>query len=350
MTSQGDTIEYLLNPKDSFLLTIESRDNTLNLPEWVGLHQPRIRKALTDHGAILLRGLYKTADFEQVMKTLFGDENLLGSCSGRMALRERVSEKVFLSSILPKEGGILPHFEMSYMTTSPHFIAFYCDQAPLFGGSTPVYNGRGMLRSLSQKTMEMCEHEGITYHRTYHQDQSVFNWGNTWQKAFDTEDKNVVESFCRENNFEYSWSPNGDLKTKNHAQGVIHHPVTGEKLFFNYALATCYSGQQGVSPSLQAFSSFLKPDTIRFVTQLGHNDVPYHTTWGKSGNPIELCVQQEIHRAFLENRVSFSWRKGDLLILDNLLTAHGRDPFIGDRKILTSMASAKSREYVHQTA
>jgi alpha-ketoglutarate-dependent taurine dioxygenase len=36
--------------------------------------------------------------------------------------------------------------------------------------------------------------------------------------------------------------------------------------------------------------------------------------------------------------VQFTWEKGDVLMVDNMLTAHSRRPFLGERKILVGMA------------
>ncbi|MEM9824685.1 MAG: TauD/TfdA family dioxygenase, partial [Bacteroidota bacterium] len=42
---------------------------------------------------------------------------------------------------------------------------------------------------------------------------------------------------------------------------------------------------------------------------------------------------------FDKNTVYFDWEKGELLVLDNILSAHGRTPFKGERSILVSMIS-----------
>ena len=39
-----------------------------------------------------------------------------------------------------------------------------------------------------------------------------------------------------------------------------------------------------------------------------------------------------------EQAVAFPWERGDILMLDNMLVAHGRKPFTGPRKILVGMA------------
>jgi hypothetical protein len=35
--------------------------------------------------------------------------------------------------------------------------------------------------------------------------------------------------------------------------------------------------------------------------------------------------------------VRFDWQKGDVILLDNMLVAHARDPFEGPRKIVVAM-------------
>ncbi len=35
---------------------------------------------------------------------------------------------------------------------------------------------------------------------------------------------------------------------------------------------------------------------------------------------------------------SFEWQKGDVMILDNMLMAHGRRPYEGERRILVAMS------------
>src|SRR5690606_5090489 len=55
------------------------------------------------------------------------------------------------------------------------------------------------------------------------------------------------------------------------------------------------------------------------------------------GTPIEDADIAAIQAAFDKNELSFDWQAGDVLLLDNMRFCHGRNPFIGDRKILVSM-------------
>jgi len=36
--------------------------------------------------------------------------------------------------------------------------------------------------------------------------------------------------------------------------------------------------------------------------------------------------------------VDVDWRTGDVLLVDNVLLAHGRRPFTGDRRVLVAMS------------
>jgi hypothetical protein len=69
----------------------------------------------------------------------------------------------------------------------------------------------------------------------------------------------------------------------------------------------------------------------------GEEELPNNTYYG-DGSPIEFSVLEEIREAYRRETVSFSWQEGDLLMLDNMLVAHGRNPYVGRRKILVAMA------------
>ncbi len=72
--------------------------------------------------------------------------------------------------------------------------------------------------------------------------------------------------------------------------------------------------------------SLLKPD-----------DFPQHVTFA-DGSPILDEHVAQIRDRGLENSVDVDWREGDILLIDNVLTAHGRRPFTGPRRILVAMS------------
>ena len=72
---------------------------------------------------------------------------------------------------------------------------------------------------------------------------------------------------------------------------------------------------------------------------LDETDYPSNTYYG-DGAPIEPGVLDEIRGAYAAERVIFDWQAGDILVLDNILTAHGRLPFKGRREVVVAMTGA----------
>ena len=46
---------------------------------------------------------------------------------------------------------------------------------------------------------------------------------------------------------------------------------------------------------------------------------------------------EEIRAAYANEAVIFPWENNDILVLDNMLTAHGRRPYRGGRRIVVGM-------------
>jgi hypothetical protein len=66
-------------------------------------------------------------------------------------------------------------------------------------------------------------------------------------------------------------------------------------------------------------------------------DLPHYTSFG-DGGPLDEQELDKIRTLMRERAVHFPWQHRDLLVLDNVLVAHGRNSFKGPRKILVAMA------------
>jgi len=66
-------------------------------------------------------------------------------------------------------------------------------------------------------------------------------------------------------------------------------------------------------------------------------DLPFNTFYG-DGSPIEPSVIEQIYDAYRQEQIAFDWQAGDILMLDNMLVSHGREPFVAPRKIAVAMA------------
>ena len=63
---------------------------------------------------------------------------------------------------------------------------------------------------------------------------------------------------------------------------------------------------------------------------------PFHATLG-NGDSLRSAELNSINNAIDSATVKFRWQRGDLLLVDNFLVAHGRMPFRGDRRILVAI-------------
>ena len=152
----------------------------------------------------------------------------------------------------------------------------------------------------------------------------------SWQQTFETEDPLEVERFCAESGIEYTWLGDERLRTTQVAQGVVRHPVTGELCWFNQA---------------HLFHTSSLPEDVRgaLLSGLDPFELPRSAFYG-DGTPIEDGVIALIHQAFEVESVAEPWRDGDVMLVDNVLVSHGRQPYTGRRKVLVAMAEPGSAD------
>jgi len=65
--------------------------------------------------------------------------------------------------------------------------------------------------------------------------------------------------------------------------------------------------------------------------------IPNNTYYG-DGSPIESDVMDHLRQAYLKEKILFPWQQFDVLMVDNMLASHAREPFSGNRRVVTGMA------------
>ena len=71
----------------------------------------------------------------------------------------------------------------------------------------------------------------------------------------------------------------------------------------------------------------------------GAEGLPFNTRFGNS-DTIDEDVVQVINQVYEANTAREPWQAGDLMLVDNVRTAHSREPFGGSREVLVAMADA----------
>jgi len=302
-------------------LVMQPALDDVDLADWTKGNLEFIEAGLLKHGAILFRGfgIDSAAAFEKVASAI--RPNLFGEYGDLP--REGISDKVYKSTPYPEDKTILFHNESSHMHRWPMRQWFYCVKASREGGETPIVDCRKVYQRLDPEIIESFRQKKLMYRRNFVEGLDV-----SWHSFFRTTDKSAVEKYCRGNGIEFEWTGNDGLLTRQISPGVARHPRTGEMVFFNQVQLH------------HVF--FLDPELRRSVESLFKpEEYPRNVCHG-DGSPIADSVMEEIVRAYWEASVSFPWQEGDILMLDNMLTAHARNPFRGERKIVVAMAEMMS--------
>ena len=145
-----------------------------------------------------------------------------------------------------------------------------------------------------------------------------------WPTVFQTTSRAVVEEYCRCAGIEFEWRPGDRLGTRQVRPATITHPVTGEDVWFNQA-------------HLFHVSSLEKTLREDLLMTMAEEDLTRNAYYG-DGSAIAEDTLEEVRRVYRQCAVTFLWQPGDVLLVDNLLIAHGRMPYKGPRKILVAMA------------
>ncbi|GAA0927634.1 MULTISPECIES: TauD/TfdA family dioxygenase [Streptomyces violaceusniger group] len=274
---------------------------------------------LTREKAVVFRGFHVAEqELEAVMDLLL--PNRLSYLHGTSP-RTKVGANVYTSTEYPPEETISMHNELSYSHEWPSRLFFYCATAPATGGATPVVDGGLWLDSLDPEVREAYA-GGLRYIQNLHDGLGL---GRSWKEAFETEDREAVESFLDAGQADWKWLPDGTLRIISQVQpATIKHPVTGTEVWFNQSdqFHPAALGDEVAAELAQIMPPEELPQSVSFA----------------DGSPIPDEYVLQVRDRGLAAAVNVDWYEGDLMVIDNVAVGHGRRPFTGDRRVLVAMS------------
>ena len=309
--------EYL-RPACRLPLVIKPADIGVELIDWAGSNREFLKARLLQEGGILFRdfNLADAEEFQRLIETVSGK---LLDYSYRSTPRTLVSGHVYTSTEYPAHQSIPLHNEHSYSRCWPMNLWFFSMQAASEGGETPIADSRKVYQRIPAEIRDCFERKQLMYVRNYGTGLDL-----AWEDVFQTTSRSEVEEYCRRAEIEWQWIGKDQLRTRQRCQVSARHPKTNELVWFNQA---------------HLFHISRLPAEVRdlLLSAFAEEDLPRNVYFG-DGSPIEPEMVSEILKVYEDEAVLFSWRAGDVLLIDNMLTAHGRRPFRGDRRIVVGMS------------
>ena len=307
-----------LRPGCCLPLVIRPAIAGVELINWARSNREFLEARLLQEGGVLFRNfdLPTAEEFEQLIETVSGK---LLDYSYRSTPRTLVSGRIYTSTEYPAHQSIPLHNEHAYSRSWPMKLWFFSMQVADDGGETPIADSRKIYQCIPSEIRDCFERKGLMYVRNYGTGLDL-----AWQEVFQTTSRPAVEDYCRMAGIEFEWIGEDQLRTRQHCQVSAQHPQTGEMVWFNQA-HLFHISRLPVEARDCLLSTFAEEDLPRNV-------------YFADGSAIEPEMVNEILKIYEQQAMVFSWCAGDVLLLDNMLTAHGRKPFTGKRRVVVGMS------------
>jgi hypothetical protein len=295
---------------------------------WFAEHQDAIDHVLADYGAIMFRdfALHSTLEFAAAMECYPAPP---GGYSGGATPREAVAGRVFEATRTPAESRIVLHQEMAYLPRWPRKLAFYCLHAPDTGGETLISSVRRFERGADPDFVQRIRERGLLTTRNFRSPGEVPEWmmsvHRSWQEAFYTEDPAKAERDIEDMGLDYKWEDDGSLTASFRHSGFMDHHVTGQRHWFNQLLSQTFT-PHSLGERWPRYAEYYADGRPQ----------PYGVRFGDGGAiPIEdVDAMMPLLNA---DTVAVPWQHGDILMIDNILTFHGRNSYTGHRDVQVAL-------------
>jgi alpha-ketoglutarate-dependent taurine dioxygenase len=293
-------------------------DSRGDAADWAAGHRDALRAAVAEHGSVLVRGLG------------LGDAAGTGAVFGRLAdslmpereafaPRQPLGAGVYSATPWPPQQQMCMHHELSYRLEFPGLLLFACLSPATSGGGTALADAAAMLGALPADLVQRFEREGWILERTYGED-----FGASTEEAFGTGDRGAIESYCRANEIEFAWQADGELRTRQRRRAVVSHPLTGQRCWFNQI---GFLSEWTMDPEVREY----------MIDVYGEDGLPFTTRFG-NGDSVTEDIVQLLNETYEASAARVDWQAGDVLLVDNIRTAHSREPYEGPREILAGLA------------
>jgi hypothetical protein len=285
---------------------------------WLRDTAASIRELLLVHGAVMLHGLpIRGPDSLAEARESLG----IGGFTPTEMFNRRTffGDDVFSPISWPLDRHICPLQESSFSTTFPSAVLTACLVPPDGDGRAHLSDARRMAEHLPAELADRVRSDGWTMTRSFHG-----GFGVSWREAFSVTDRAALEAIFAAEEIESEWLPSVALHTSRKRPGFLKHPATGAECWFNQ-LSFLNAGS-------------MDPAERGFLTRAFGKYLPMDSFFG-DGSPLPEADVAAIDNAYDATKISLPWRRGDLLITDNISMAQGRSAIEGSPEFLIALGN-----------
>jgi alpha-ketoglutarate-dependent taurine dioxygenase len=261
------------------------------------LNREDVINLFNSSSALLFRGFNVDTDTFKKFTELFST-NFVSYIGGAYSREMINGDKTLLSVTGGKLHTAVPlHGEMYYRKQKPDIIWFYCASPALKDGETTICDGVQVYNELSDSTQELLHKKRLKYIRTYPAD--------VWQRIYQTDDLNLVEKVCHNNDTHLKLNPDHSITTEYVSSAIQKSRCGNHKVFINNILPVVAQEIAGSNSSLVRLEDDSKiPDSVI--------------------SEIKDVTERLTHL--------ISWQKGDVVMIDNTRLLHGRRSFSDNQR------------------
>ncbi len=286
-----------------------------------------LRRLILRHGGLLLRGLpvHSAQDFESIANQFLPAQE---SYIGGVSRRSRVHNNVYNTTEAPSDVVIEQHLEATHTPRPPDTIVFNCQTPAQEMGETPLASFVELFNALPSEVTEPLEDEQVVYTRELmDRDSRLYKMlpkavtqslALSWQEVSGCDDFVEARTLLEQEGYEVSVRGSRRIRTRCTQPVIGTHSQTKCKRWYLSDQIT------------RRLPWYTRVPRRLLRSQLG---MEFQLASGRRFAPGVLDL---VHKELARLRFSFLWRRGDVLVLDNQQMSHGRNPFSGERLILTA--------------